>query len=179
MKNIYYGKWVYLVVIFGIDTISAAKFFSDWEFSRIGINTDNSGCSCLYCTHNNCQTDSTKTPNSYSRTWFSFCRVQDSTVACWNTTSKKTNLLTINLFSKYYVRLNTLSCGAFEFTAQTETPATTVYCENVEHPIKWKSSLPLHLKREVPSGILPAPWVALTAWQRFVFGFLQNLQLRH
>ena len=40
-------------------------------------------------------------------------------------------------------------------------------------------SWPLHLNRVVPSGNTPLPCVARTAWHRFVFWLVQNLQFRH
>lgn len=44
------------------------------------------------------------------------------------------------------------------FTFETEISAQTVYSENVEHPMKWKTSFPLQVKRTVPSGISPLPY---------------------
>lgn len=72
-----------------------------------------------------------------------------------------------------------LSSGALSVMATTENLLTTVYCEKVEQPIKCKSSLPLHLNRLVPSGILPLPWVSRTALHRLVLPDLQNLHSRH
>ena len=46
-------------------------------------------------------------------------------------------------------------------------------------PIKCSRSRPLHLKREVPSGITPLPWVARILPQRLVFPERQNLHSRH
>ena len=46
-------------------------------------------------------------------------------------------------------------------TLQTEISATTVYSLNVLVPIKWYTVWPLHVNREVPSGITPWPWVDL------------------
>ena len=63
--------------------------------------------------------------------------------------------------------------------ATTEMSATTVYCEKVDVPMKCRRSLPLHLKREVPSGMTPLPWVARILPQRFVLPERQNLQSRH
>jgi len=63
--------------------------------------------------------------------------------------------------------------------ATTEMSATTVYWEKVEVPMKCRSSLPLHLNREVPSGMTPLPWVALILPQRFVLPDLQNLHSPH
>ena len=45
--------------------------------------------------------------------------------------------------------------------------------------MKCSSSLPLHLNRDVPSGITPLPWVALILPQRFVLPDLQNLHSPH
>ena len=45
--------------------------------------------------------------------------------------------------------------------------------------MKCSSSLPLHLKRDVPSGMTPLPWVALILPQRFVLPDLQNLHSPH
>ena len=69
--------------------------------------------------------------------------------------------------------------GAFDVMATTDMSATTVYWEKVDVPMKWRSDLPLHLKREVPSGITPFPWVALILPQRFVLPDLQNLHSPH
>ena len=63
--------------------------------------------------------------------------------------------------------------------ATTEMSATTVYWEKVEVPIKCSSSLPLHLNRDVPSGMTPFPCVALILPQRFVLPDLQNLHSPH
>src|ERR1700742_3604044 len=76
-------------------------------------------------------------------------------------------------------RRHTLSIAASGTTATTEMSATTVNWENVDVPIKWSSSLPLHLKRDVPSGITPLPCVARILPQRFVLPDLQNLHSRH
>lgn len=56
---------------------------------------------------------------------------------------------------------HTLSRGALWSTLAREISATTVYSENVLHPMKWKRLLPLQEKRLVPSGIKPLPWVSL------------------
>lgn len=64
-------------------------------------------------------------------------------------------------------------------TLHNEISATTVYSENVDVPIKWYISLPLQLKRVVPSGITPFPCVIRIFWHKFVFGFLQNLHSLH
>ena len=64
-------------------------------------------------------------------------------------------------------------------TLAREISATTVYCENVEQPIKWAKVFPLQVNREVPSGMRPLPWVARILLQRLVFGDLQNLQSPH
>src|SRR5690242_4152846 len=45
--------------------------------------------------------------------------------------------------------------------------------------MKWRRSLPLHLKREVPSGMTPLPWVARILPQRLVLPDLQNLHSLH
>jgi hypothetical protein len=71
------------------------------------------------------------------------------------------------------------SMGALSVMATTEMSATTVYCENVDVPMKWRRSLPLHLKREVPSGMTPLPWVARILPQRLVLPDLQNLHSLH
>lgn len=42
-------------------------------------------------------------------------------------------------------------------TFAREMSATTVYSENVEHPMKWARVLPLQVNLEVPSGITPRP----------------------
>lgn len=57
--------------------------------------------------------------------------------------------------------------------------AITVYSLKVEHPIKWYRDCPLQVKREVPSGILPWPWVSLILLHTFVLGDKQNLQSPH
>lgn len=54
-----------------------------------------------------------------------------------------------------------------------------MYWENVEVPMKCNNSLPLHLNREVPSGMTPLPWVARILPQRFVLPDLQNLHSPH
>ena len=69
--------------------------------------------------------------------------------------------------------------GALGVMATTEMSATTVYCEKVEVPMKCRRSWPLHLKREVPSGMTPLPWVARMAPQRLVLPERQNLQAPH
>lgn len=69
--------------------------------------------------------------------------------------------------------------GASGLMATTEMSATTVYCEKVLVPMKCSRSLPLHLKRDVPSGITPLPWVARILPQRLVLPDLQNLHSRH
>lgn len=61
----------------------------------------------------------------------------------------------------------------------SDTSATTVYSENTEQPIKWYKVFPLQVKRDVPSGMTPLPWVLRILPQRFVFGDLQNLHSRH
>lgn len=71
------------------------------------------------------------------------------------------------------------SVGAPGCTATTEMSATTVYCEKVDVPMKWRMSLPLHRNREVPSGITPRPCVARIAPQRFVLPDRQNLHCLH
>src|ERR1700712_2306250 len=63
--------------------------------------------------------------------------------------------------------------------ATTEMSATTVYCEKVLVPMKCSSSLPWHLKRELPSGITPLPCVARILPHRFVLPDLQNLHSPH
>lgn len=45
--------------------------------------------------------------------------------------------------------------GADALILANEMDATTVNSENVEVPMKWYTLLPLHVKREVPSGITP------------------------
>lgn len=55
-----------------------------------------------------------------------------------------------------------MSSGALSVIATTENLETTVYCEKVEQPMKWRSVWPLHLKRLVSSGIKPRPCVART-----------------
>lgn len=57
--------------------------------------------------------------------------------------------------------------------------ATTVYWLKVDVPMKWSSSLPLQVKREVPSGITPLPCVARILPQRLVLPDLQNLHSLH
>lgn len=69
--------------------------------------------------------------------------------------------------------------GAFDVMATTEMSATTVYCEKVDVPMKCSRSLPLHLKREVPSGMTPLPWVARILPQRLVLPERQNLHSPH
>src|SRR4051794_10592039 len=69
--------------------------------------------------------------------------------------------------------------GASSVMATTEMSATTVYCENVDVPMKWSRSLPLHLKRDVPSGMTPFPCVARILPQRLVLPDLQNLHSLH
>lgn len=64
-------------------------------------------------------------------------------------------------------------------TFVTETSATTVYSENVEHPIKWNNFFPLHENLDVPSGIYPWPCVILIFWHKLVLGDLQNLHSPH
>lgn len=64
-------------------------------------------------------------------------------------------------------------------TFAREMSATTVYSEKVEQPIKCASVCPLHVKRDVPSGIKPLPWVSRILLHKFVFGDLQNLQSPH
>jgi hypothetical protein len=54
-----------------------------------------------------------------------------------------------------------------------------VYCEKVDVPMKCRRSLPLHLKREVPSGMTPLPCVARILPQRLVLPDLQNLHSLH
>lgn len=76
-------------------------------------------------------------------------------------------------------RRQTLSNGAFLFTLASEIAATTVYSVNVEVPIKWNTGLPLHVKREVPSGKTPRPWVSRMREHRFVLGLAQNLHDLH
>lgn len=71
------------------------------------------------------------------------------------------------------------SIGAGSVIATTEMSATTVYCEKVDVPMKCNRSLPLHLNREVPSGITPFPCVARIFPQRLVFPDLQNLHSMH
>ena len=71
------------------------------------------------------------------------------------------------------------SMGALSVMATTEMSATTVYWEKVEVPMKWRRSWPLHLKREVPSGITPLPCVARIFPQRLVLPERQNLHSRH
>ena len=63
--------------------------------------------------------------------------------------------------------------------ATIEMSATTVYWEKVEVPMKCRRSFPLHLKREVPSGMTPLPCVARIFPQRLVFPERQNLHSRH
>lgn len=69
--------------------------------------------------------------------------------------------------------------GALGVMATTEMSATTVYCENVEVPMKCNRSRPLERKREVPSGMTPFPWVVRILPQRLVLPDLQNLQSPH
>src|ERR1700753_3415282 len=69
--------------------------------------------------------------------------------------------------------------GAWSVTFTQLISATTVYCENVLVPMKCRSSLPLQVKRGVPSGITPLPCVARILPQRFVLPDLQNLHSRH
>ena len=54
---------------------------------------------------------------------------------------------------------------------------TTVYSENVDVPMKWCSGVPSAdtAKREVPSGIAPAPCVPRILGQRFVLGERQKM----
>lgn len=73
----------------------------------------------------------------------------------------------------------TLSNGALLSILANEMDATTVYSENVDVPMKWYKVLPLHVKRDVPSGITPCPWVLRICEQTLVFGCLQNLQVLH
>src|SRR5690349_8282089 len=71
------------------------------------------------------------------------------------------------------------SMGASGCTATTEMSATTVYCENVDVPIKCSRSLPLQRNRPVPSGMTPLPCVARILPHRFVLPDLQNLHSPH
>lgn len=64
-------------------------------------------------------------------------------------------------------------------TFAREMSATTVYSEKVEQPMKCAIVCPLHVKRDVPSGIKPLPWVSRILLHKFVFGDLQNLQSPH
>jgi len=64
-------------------------------------------------------------------------------------------------------------------TFAREISAITVYSEKVEQPIKCAIVCPLHMKRDVPSGIKPLAWVSRIFLHRFVFGDLQNLQSLH
>ena len=73
------------------------------------------------------------------------------------------------------------SSGASGVIFASEISATTVYSENVEHPMKWKigtrvpSAFTL-VKRDVPSGMKPWPWVLRILGHRFVFGDWQKMQ---
>ena len=53
----------------------------------------------------------------------------------------------------------------------------TVYSANVLVPIKWKIVDPsrLRVKRLVPSGMTPLPWVERMAGQRLVLGDTQKM----
>jgi hypothetical protein len=53
----------------------------------------------------------------------------------------------------------------------------TVYSANVLVPMKWKMVEPsrLRVKRLVPSGMTPLPWVERIAGQRLVLGDAQKI----
>lgn len=74
---------------------------------------------------------------------------------------------------------HTLSNGADLSTLASEMAATTVYSENVDVPMKWNRLFPLHVKRDVPSGITPRPCVSRMREHTLVFGLRQNLQSLH
>src|ERR1700710_3055842 len=76
-------------------------------------------------------------------------------------------------------RRHVRSIGASLVMATTEMSATTVYCENVDVPMKCSSSLPLQVNRDVPSGMTPLPCVARIFPHRFVLPDLQNLHSLH
>ena len=69
----------------------------------------------------------------------------------------------------------TSQVNSIPLTFAIDISQTTVYCAKVEQPIKWKSCLPLQVKREVPSGMTPLPCVALILLQRLVLGDLHIL----
>lgn len=81
-----------------------------------------------------------------------FCQKNAVTLIKSGKLLKLHNLYKINYWYKKNVTTITL---------QTEISATTVYSLNVLVPIKWYTVWPLHVNREVPSGITPWPWVDL------------------
>ena len=54
-----------------------------------------------------------------------------------------------------------VSWEVWQHTLATAISGTTVYSEKVDVPMKWNTSLPLHMNLGVPSGITPWPWVLL------------------
>merc|ERR1719203_48965 len=69
--------------------------------------------------------------------------------------------------------------GAFGSILAMEISGRTVYWLKVEVPVKCRIVLPLHVKREVPSGMTPLPCVERIFWHRLVFPLLQNLHSPH
>ena len=60
------------------------------------------------------------------------------------------------------------SSGASGETFASAISGITVYSENVDVPMKWRSSSPSREKRAVPSGRYPSPCCSRIATQRFV-----------
>jgi len=108
-----------------------------------------------------------------SRNWVNSVPQKSVTQLCQDPTKNRP------ITGRYPPNKAILSKGAVGSTFATEISATTVYSLKVEHPMKWKISLPLHLKRLLPSGMIPTPWVARIRLQRLVFGERQNLHSRH
>jgi hypothetical protein len=73
----------------------------------------------------------------------------------------------------------TLSSGASLGSSPARFPAARCIRRRSRCPCSDRSAGPSLLKRLLPSGIRPLPWVARIAWQRLVLPDLQNLHSPH
>lgn len=172
-----------LFEIFWIDKFSETKLFSNFKFFRIDVHSKYFFGSSLFSSKSTGKTHSSKTKNGHSRVLLHVGSVQHCTITSgylptihWLVNGEP-NLKFRRLTPQ--PSRHTLSRGTSERILATDISATTVYSLNVDVPMKWNTFCPLQVKRDVPSGITPCPWVVRILEHKLVFGLLQNLQSLH
>lgn len=135
---------------------------TDFSFIGIDVNTEDSLSTGLFGCNGHGETNGTQAPNGNAGWLSNFGRITHGAVTSGDAAADEAHLLQWR-FGVDLLRQN-ITCldGEWLFkiiglsTLQTLISWTTVYSLNVETPMKWRISLPLQLKRDVPSPINPA-----------------------